>query len=225
MRVVNIPSAEVTQPESWVDDWPICDTLLTAPPGCGKTEYLVRRAASLVRRGELQRPRQILALTFSNKAKSNLRTRLEGELGPSCGRDVAVLNFHGFGLRLLRNHAPLAGRTSDDMVGPQRGSLRALRRRTCESYGVTSDDLDRALRAAKSGAYTDSEVLERLHDSPAALAYELALREEGRIDYDDAIRLGLLIAHHPSVETLYRSRFACLLIDEVQDLSLARPVQ
>jgi DNA helicase-2/ATP-dependent DNA helicase PcrA len=170
----------------------------------------------------LNGPQQILALTFSNKAKANLRTRLEMSLGPNYWHDVAVLNFHGLGLRLFRHHAPLAGRRSEDIAGPQRGSLRALRRHICDEHHISAGDLDNALRLAKSGAYTDSEVLERLQESPAALAYELALRKDGRIDYDDAIRLGLLIARHPSIDALYRSRFACVLVDEVQDLSVAQ---
>ena len=209
--------------ESWIDNAPICDVLLTAPPGCGKTEQLARRAGALVRRGAIKAPQQILAITFSNKAKANLRSRLEQELGPGFGSYVAVLNFHGLGLRLFRYHAPLANRRADETLGPQRGSLRALRRRICEEHGISFDDLDFALRAAKGGAYTDEQVLEALRrTAPAGLAYEIALRAESRLDYDDAIRLGLLIVRHPGIEALYRRRFVCLLVDEVQDLSKAQ---
>lgn len=209
--------------EEWIEEAPICDVLLTAPPGCGKTEHLARRAGALVRRGQVRSPHQILALTFSNKAKANLRARLEGQLGRQYARHVAVLNFHGLGLRLFRHHAPLAGRRAEEMLPPQRGSLRVLRRRISEEHDVTLDALDVALRAAKCGPFSDDEVMDRLERTSAAgVAYEEALRSEGRIDYDDAIRLGLLVASNPSVQLLYRRRFTCLLVDEVQDLSMAQ---
>ncbi|MDJ0770969.1 MAG: ATP-dependent helicase [Ilumatobacter sp.] len=206
--------------ETWIEDLSICDALLTAPPGCGKTEHLARRAGMLVRSGQVREPRQILALTFSNKAKANLRTRLERELGSTYWRQVCVMNFHGLGLRLLRHHGPVIGRRSEAVLGPQRGSLRSLRRQICDEFRIAADELDDLIRHAKSGSYSDSEVLERLAGSPAALAYETALRRDGRIDHDDAIRLGLLIVRNPSIEELYRRRFVCLLVDEVQDLSM-----
>lgn len=220
MSDVLTPTSDV---EQWINGAPISDVLLTAPPGCGKTECLAQRAGALVRRGTVSPPHQILALTFSNKAKANLRARLEHGLGRNYSRHVAVLNFHGFGLRLFRYHAPLAGRRADEMLAPQRGSLRVLRRRICEDYGITADELEAVVRAAKGGPFSDSEVVAQLERaSPAGLAYEEALRAEGRLDYDDAIRLGLLIVQDPQILTLYRKRFHCLLIDEVQDLTTSQ---
>lgn len=215
--------AQTSDVDEWINEAPITDVLLTAPPGCGKTECLARRAGALVRNGTVAPPHQILALTFSNKAKANLRARLAQELGRGYARHVAVLNFHGFGLRLFRHHAPLAGRRADETLAPQRGSLRVLRRRICDDYGITGEALEAVLRDAKGGPFSDDEVVARLErTSPAGLAYEEALRAAGRLDHDDAIRLGLLIVRDQRVQALYRKRFRCLLVDEVQDLTTAQ---
>lgn len=194
--------------------------LVTAPPGCGKTEFMARRARDLVRAGMIRPPRKILVVTFSNRAKDNLKHRVSCTLGPNFDQYVTVTNFHGLGLRLLTNHGNVIGRTIDDTRHPLPGSLRRLRNQICAEYDTNQNDLGKVLRWAKSGPYTDDDVLERLASgSAAAVEYERRLRTQGRVDFDDALRLGLLIVRNPSVAELYREHFACVFVDEVQDLS------
>ena len=54
----------------------------------------------------------------------------------------------------------------------------------------------------------------------AAMEYEKRIRAAGRVDFDDLLRLGLLVLEHPGVVSLYRQRFALVVVDEVQDLSI-----
>lgn len=61
---------------------PISNILVVAPAGCGKTEALAARAAAVVTRGDVRLPRKVLGLTFSNKARDNLASRLGTTLGP-----------------------------------------------------------------------------------------------------------------------------------------------
>lgn len=198
----------------------IADLLVTAPPGCGKTEFMARRACDLVRAGLIRSPRKILVVTFSNRAKDNLKHRMSRTLGPNFDRYVTVTNFHGFGLRLLNNHGNVIGRTADDTHRPLPGSLRRLRNQICAEFNISQTDLGSTLRWAKSGPYSDDDVLERLAvRGSAVVEYERRLRAHGRIDFDDALRLGLLIVRNPTVATLYREHFACVFVDEVQDLS------
>src|SRR6187455_2882129 len=78
--------------------------LILAGPGSGKTRVITHRVANLLRHGV--RARSILALTFTNKAADEMRSRLE-LLAP--GEPVWVSTFHRFCSRLLRQYAPLVG--------------------------------------------------------------------------------------------------------------------
>ena len=168
----------------------------------------------------IRSPRKILVVTFSNRAKDNLKHRMSNSLGPNFDQYVVVTNFHGFGLRLLHNHGNVIGRPVDETRRPLPGSLRRLRNKICTEYNTNPRDLGNTLRWAKSGAYSDDDVLDRLATrGSAAIEYERRLRSQGRIDFDDALRLGLLIIRNPTVASLYREHFACVFVDEVQDLS------
>src|SRR5207247_1697420 len=78
--------------------------LMLAGPGSGKTRVITHRIAHLLSQGIPAR--QILALTFTNKAADEMRRRLE-RLAP--GQPVWVGTFHRFCARLLRQYASLVG--------------------------------------------------------------------------------------------------------------------
>ncbi|MFN0028393.1 MAG: UvrD-helicase domain-containing protein [Acidimicrobiales bacterium] len=210
-------------PPDWYLNHPVVETMLTAPPGCGKTEGIARWLRSLVERGELRPPRRALGLTFSNKAKANLRSRLRRELGPRWWRWATVTNFHGWAFHVYQHHCTSIGLEPLE-IAPLRGWQATTTRAICREYGCEEEDLQRALRSCKLGAIDDDTVIERLEDCgmAAALAYERRIREAGRRDFDDLIRLGLLVLEHPGVLSLYRERFTVVVVDEVQDLSVAQ---
>ncbi len=82
--------------------------LVIAPPGCGKTELLARRAKHLI--PTLAPNQRILALTFSNKARENLAARIRGVVGPNAFRRyIRMRNFHGHATELLRAHGATVG--------------------------------------------------------------------------------------------------------------------
>ena len=215
---------ELPEPtSSWYQGHGIAPALLLAPPGCGKTEDLARWTASVVERGLVVHPQRVLGLTFSNKAKANLRARLNVTLGPRWHRHAAVTNFHGLAFRIYQHHASAIGRTPLE-IAPQRGWLRKLTNQVVNATGCDRDELAAVLRAAKCGAYEDEQVLVRLSESglDAALVYEEALRAQSRVDFNDMIRLGHLAIAHPGVCELYRASFAAVIVDEVQDLSVGQ---
>lgn len=82
--------------------------LVLAGPGTGKTRVLVRRYARMVNELGVP-PRQILALTFSNRAAEELRERLIRRLSPELHPDVRVMTFHSFGHELLKEFGPSIG--------------------------------------------------------------------------------------------------------------------
>lgn len=195
--------------------------LVEAPAGCGKTEVLAMRARALVAARVVVPPRQLLALTFSNRARDNLQARLRRVLGPRYWTSVSVANFHGFASRLILSHGEVEGLDPKEVVLPQRGWLRQAR----ISLGIDwriSDRVDRHLRAAKTGGASDEEVLAYLEETGDrhALGYEQHLRAESRLDYDDLLRYAGRILAHKAIARLYGCRFPGVLVDEVQDLTL-----
>jgi DNA helicase-2/ATP-dependent DNA helicase PcrA len=99
-----------------------CDVLLDAPAGCGKTEALAVRAAGLVRGGHVPSPSKILAVSFSNKARDNLRARLRQHLRGHELPTVTVANLHGVAARVVLAHGQTIGLTPDAHVMPTRGA-------------------------------------------------------------------------------------------------------
>jgi DNA helicase-2/ATP-dependent DNA helicase PcrA len=79
------------------------NTVIVAPPGCGKTEVLANRAEHLI--PTLKPNQRLLALTFTNRARANLRERLRQVLGAERSRRyVTVRNFHGHAAEVVLSH-------------------------------------------------------------------------------------------------------------------------
>lgn len=199
---------------------PIGPVLVIAPAGCGKTEALALRARDTVARGDTATPRKVLALTYSNKAKTNLAARMASCVGPGWRQRIWVTNFHGLAARIIRAHGETIG-ISPDVIFPEDPWRRRKRRELGISWN-NSDPFDDALSDAKSGLFDDDEVWARLtaNGHGAALAYEEALRSEGRLDYDDLIRHCARLLNVPAVAALYQQHFGLVLVDEAQDLSM-----
>src|SRR5882724_1874328 len=88
--------------------------LILAGAGSGKTRVITSRIAYLVGDGHA-RPEEVLAVTFTNKAAEEMRTRVEALLGSDCGR-MWVSTFHSLCARLLRREAPAIGLTRDFVI-------------------------------------------------------------------------------------------------------------
>lgn len=196
------------------------DLLVVAPAGCGKTEALALRIQGLLIRGDIVAPQKILVTTFSNRARDNIRDRLQDYLSPSMLRDrVSITNFHGLAARLFRAHANVIGLDPEmiipegDWVGEQ-----------CRLLGFdfnTSAAVQTTLRQAKQEARADQEV-EVYLGAPgreAALRIERQRVSEGQLTYDDLPRMAELILANDAVADLYRTHFGSIIVDEFQDLT------
>lgn len=198
--------------------------LVIAPPGCGKTEFLAQRAAELL--PSILPGQKILALTFSNKAKTNLKNRLSRSLGPELlRRYVTIRNFHGHAWEIVLSHAPTIGLEVPSLPPDKRTQAEAiepfLEGLTDREKFPVIDAIEEDLRTAKQRARSDDEVLTYLRTTAESRSFEIESRRQvnGQLFYDDLLRHAQRLLRHPSIARLYRAHYAAILVDEYQDLS------
>lgn len=214
-------AVELTASQRQIRDQAALDLRIIAPAGCGKTEALALRVLGLIDRGTVAPPRKILVLTFSKRARDNIRERLQSYLSPGqLRRLVTVINLHGLSGRLIQAHGNVIGLEptfelpTSDWVGAQC--------RTRKLSFARSRFIETTLREAKQEPRDDTAVADalRLAGDPVAVDIEHLRLAERRLTYDDLPRLAELILANDAVAGLYRQHFACVVVDEFQDLTL-----
>lgn len=194
--------------------------LVVAPPGCGKTELLALRAQELVPR--LRPHQRILALTFTNRAKTNLSNRLREILGVErFRRYIVVRNFHGHAAEIIRAHGPTIGISRNDLKLPGRKTIKDA----FKPYSVTPDATRAAedlLAKIKRQPLTDEQIAAEIGKAGDALAQQV---EKDRIaanqlHYHDLLRYAQLLLRVDAVANLYQQHYGAVLVDEFQDMSL-----
>lgn len=208
--------AQVTAVESDADH-----LLVIAPPGCGKTEVLAMRADRLIRTGAIRPGRRLLAITFTNRARDNLRTRLTQQLGAARLRSsVSVMNFHELSARLVEaHHRALGIEPGFSFPRPawQRRALSALTKDKNQASVVRE-----YIAALNRNPITDEQLMQRIEERGSGIALQLEQRRlaEQVIDYGDLQRYAQLILHNDRIASLFQSHFDAVIVDEFQDLSL-----
>ena len=196
--------------------------LVLAGAGSGKTRVITHKIARLLQAGLA--PKQIAAITFTNKAAQEMRERAKGLVGPRAAKDLAVSTFHSLGVRMLREDGTRLGLKeqfsildSDDVLGVIRdaGSCtdNALAKRiqwTISLWKNMGLDSDSALRAAKDD---DEQVAARVMK-----LYEERLAAYQAVDFDDLISLPLkLLLRDAEARAKWQNTFRHVLVDEYQD--------
>jgi DNA helicase-2/ATP-dependent DNA helicase PcrA len=206
--------------------------LVLAGAGSGKTRVIVHRIAHLVRaRGVL--PRQILAVTFTNKAAGEMRDRLRRLLGPEA-EELWVQTFHAFGARFLRREAAAAGLPPSFAIYDDDDQMRLVKRVMAE-LGAEEGEVLSARGALsridrwKNAAVLPGEAAPGAYDVEGQLAreiyarYQAALERAGAVDFGDLLlRPVRLLESDERVRSRWAARFRHLLVDEFQDTN---PVQ
>jgi DNA helicase II / ATP-dependent DNA helicase PcrA len=204
---------------------PLGAALILAGAGSGKTRVLVHRVAWLIQ-VEGASPNSILAVTFTNKAAAEMRSRIETLLGLPSGA-MWLGTFHGLAHRLLRIHWREAGLPqsfqildSEDQARVLRKVLKALDldetrwipREILWFINAQKDEGHRAKHIKDDGDPTRRQLIKIYQ------AYEEACHRSGIVDFAELLlRAFELWRDNPSLLQHYRTRFRHVLVDEFQD--------
>ncbi|MCC7012957.1 MAG: UvrD-helicase domain-containing protein [Planctomycetes bacterium] len=199
--------------------------LVLAGAGSGKTRVITVRIAYLLQRGIPAR--NILAMTFTNKAAREMRERVGKLVGADRAGELFVGTFHSFCLAALREHGAHLGLgggfticDASDQLSAVRGVLRDLRIGDAKTQPAALQskislmknklvDADEFLAQAQGD---EDELLGRAYKH-----YDEHLRRSKTLDFDDLLLYTLRLLKHKEVREQYAKRFRYVMVDEYQD--------
>ncbi len=200
--------------------------LVLAGAGAGKTRVITYRIAYLIQVCGVP-PRNILAVTFTNKAAGEMKSRLT-QLAGAAARNVWMGTFHSVGLNILRRFGEktVAGPhfavvDQDDRLAVIRDILKERgidhKKYSPKSYLHLISNYKNTI------AYVENRLPEEFTHRFGEVfqAYESELRRQNMIDFDDMLSLSLrLFLQHPDVLEYYRELCKYILVDEYQDTNI-----
>ena len=205
--------------------------MIIAGPGSGKTRTLTHRIAYLIASRKAW-PSQVLALTFTNKAAREMRTRVLDLVGDEA-KGMWMGTFHSVFARVLRREAEHIGFSRDfsiyDTDDTERLVKELMLRYGVDPKKVTPRSARTRISGAKNQMVTPEEYL-RLAADPYEEAvaklygpYNQALRKANAMDFDDLLAWPIrLFEGHPDVLRAYQQRWRYVHIDEYQDTNRAQ---
>ena len=199
--------------------------LVLAGAGSGKTRVLVHRIGWLLRVHSLP-PWRLLAVTFTNKAAAEMRSRVERVLGAPVG-GMWLGTFHGLAHRFLRTHWQEAGLPQSFQILDADDQIRILRRivkslnldenrlapkQLCWYINAKKDEGKRPSSLEQNADFAERQRIAVFR------AYEEVCARSGMVDFADLLlRTVDLLSTRPELLQHYQERFTHILVDEFQD--------
>ena len=206
--------------------------LVMAGAGSGKTRVLTYRIANLIAQGVS--PFNILAITFTNKAAEEMKSRAEKLIGEPA-KNVVLSTFHSFCARLLRREIKITGNFTSSFAIYDAGDTKTLIKRCVSELNLSENLFDKVnikISDLKNNLVTPEKFREKisfsgnLYQVGIAAIYELyqkKLQENNALDFDDLIfKTVELFKTYPEILEKYQERFKYILIDEYQDTNFAQ---
>ena len=206
--------------------------LVLAGAGSGKTRVIAHRIAHLIGVRGVD-PRNVLAVTFTNKAAGEMARRVEALLAPVGIRPPLIATFHSACVRILRRHGEHIGLPRHFTIYDEDDRLALVKE--CMKEGELAERSFTPSAAGHRISYLKNlmvSVQDALRDArgpweqKAALVYsryEKRLKETGAADFDDLLLLVVrLFTEVPEVLAYYRGLWRHVLVDEYQDTNRAQ---
>ena len=205
--------------------------LVLAGAGSGKTRVLTTRIAYLISEIGVS-PYNILAITFTNKAATEMKGRVIDMLGNQA-KKIQISTFHSFGVSVLRENYKKLGFKENFTILDSDDALTIIKK-ILKEFNLDSKDYNpRAIRNRISGAKNEiispieyqkfvnndfEDIVQKVYER-----YENKLKLSNSVDFDDLLILPIrLFRENPEVLKEYQDRFQYILIDEYQDTNEAQ---
>lgn len=216
-----------------------CDgpSLVIAGAGSGKTRVLTYKIAYLLEQG--LPPYYILALTFTNKASREMKSRIADLVGEKKARQLWMGTFHSIFSRILRAEAEKIGFTSNFTIFDSSDSASLLRlivrEMKLDDKVYKANAVHNQISRAKNALITpevyarNTEILDYDRASKRPQLFEIYRQYQSRLkaansmDFDDLLLYtNILLRDNPDVLENYRNRFQYVLVDEYQDTNFSQ---
>lgn len=200
--------------------------IVTACPGSGKTHVLASRVVYLIKNKNVN-PRNILCLTFTNKAANEMKERVKSaffddpEIDPSL---VWISTFHRLCLAILRKHGHMLGLPSNFTIYSSKDQeelvAKVARMNDCDASREAVKSLTKIVNDFRENALDVEKYCEELNpiESQIVKEYLETLDKSHVIDFSGMLyKAWLLLKQHPDVAAALTKRFKYVLVDEMQD--------
>ena len=201
--------------------------LVIAGAGSGKTKVLTHKIAYLLNEKNIK-PWNILAITFTNKAANEMKSRVETLVGEAA-KEIWMGTFHSICVKILRNFIDRIGYEksfiifdTSDQKTLVKECLKSLdiddkmftdRAVLTEISNAKNEMLEPVQYAMRAGGDYRKEKIARVY-----AMYQQKLKENNAVDFDDIINLTIkILAENPDVLEYYNDKFKYILVDEYQD--------
>ena len=208
--------------------------LILAGAGSGKTKTLTHRIAYIIKSGKAT-PNNILAVTFTNKAATEMRQRIAKLLAVQNDRSFMPYmgTFHGVCVKILRRDAEHIGVPTSFVIYDESDKLSAIKQASKE---LMIDEktyphrlMSNLISSAKNEALSSNDY-SSIASSPAQKTaskiypvYERILKKSMALDFDDLINKTLvLFKKHPEVLKKWQAQFSYIMVDEYQDTNVTQ---
>ncbi|NJM38717.1 MAG: UvrD-helicase domain-containing protein [Akkermansiaceae bacterium] len=193
--------------------------LLLAGAGTGKTRTVTCRIVHMLEK-KIQ-PSEILAVTFTNKAASEMRERISGMVSKKAAEEMTVCTFHSLCVRILRGGIDKLGYKKNFSIcshSDQVGLMKQLLvRKGGSDEKVKPDTVLSAISKAKNQGIDPAD-LEDDYFATLAVAYQNELRAQNAVDFDDLLLLAeKILREHADIRENFRQCYTRVTVDEFQD--------
>jgi DNA helicase-2/ATP-dependent DNA helicase PcrA len=201
--------------------------LILAGAGSGKTRVITYRVAHLIENRGV-RPENILAVTFTNKASDQMKSRVRNLLRAARSGDPLISTFHSLCVRILRREIEALGYTRSFTIYDEADQLQvvkaAMKDLKVDDRLVTAKTIQSRISHAKNHGKTAQNLLDDSWEPSWEFTanvfneYEKRLKKSNALDFDDLlIKTVDLFDKFPAVGEAYSTRFQYVMVDEYQD--------